>query len=84
MQPSPLPRIDVERGQDSLMLDATVDLNKLRDLETGIRTRLALAAVFEDRDGSPSYRTLADPSGKADFHHPDSFVLALTDNGAQM
>ena len=49
-----------------------------------VRKPEKVAHDAEDRDGSPSYRALADPSGKTDFHHPDSFVLALTDNGAQM
>ena len=38
---------------------------------------LGLSAVVEDVDGSVSYWALAHPSDKPDFHHPDSFTLAL-------
>ena len=39
--------------------------------------RLALSAVIEETSGRKSYWALAHPPGKADFHHPDSFVLEL-------
>lgn len=38
---------------------------------------IAISAVIEARDGTKSYWALAHPEGKADFHHPDSFVLQL-------
>ena len=38
---------------------------------------LGLSAVVEDVDGGVSYWALAHPSDKPDFHHPDSFTLAL-------
>lgn len=40
--------------------------------------RLALSAVIEERSGRKSYWALAHPPGKADFHHPDSFVHELS------
>lgn len=39
--------------------------------------KLGLTAVIEGRDGSKTYWALAHPSDKADFHHPDSFLLDL-------
>jgi len=39
--------------------------------------RLGLAAVILAVDGTRSYWALAHPPGKADFHHPDGFVLNL-------
>ena len=40
-------------------------------------TRVGLAAVIEDINGTISYWALAHPPGKPDFHHPDSFALTL-------
>ncbi len=39
--------------------------------------RLALRAVVEDEEGGLSYWALRHPPGRPDFHHPDSFALAL-------
>jgi hypothetical protein len=39
---------------------------------------LALSAVIEERSGRKSYWALAHPPGKADFHHPDSFVHEIS------
>lgn len=43
----------------------------------GVSLHVALAAVMEDIDGVVSYWALRHPAAKADFHHPDSFVLEL-------
>lgn len=40
-------------------------------------SKLSLAAVIEEKDGTKSYWALAHPPGKPDFHHPDCFVLEL-------
>jgi predicted GIY-YIG superfamily endonuclease len=40
-------------------------------------TRLAIAAVIEETDGTKSYWALRHPPGKPDFHHPDCFALEL-------
>ena len=40
-------------------------------------SRLALAAVIEEIDGTKSYWALYHPPGKPDFHHPDCFALTL-------
>jgi hypothetical protein len=39
--------------------------------------RIALTAVVEDREGRLSYWALRHPPGRPDFHHPESFSLAL-------
>ena len=38
-----------------------------------------LSAVIEEADGTRSFWALAHPAGEPDFHHPDSFILPLTD-----
>ena len=75
------PRINFAVTPDSLVLDATMDLQELLDSEARSRSRMALAAVIEDRDGRLSYWALAHPPGKPDFHHPDGFIAVLPDNG---
>jgi hypothetical protein len=39
--------------------------------------RVALSAVIEEEGDRKSYWALHHPPGKADFHHPDSFILKL-------
>jgi len=39
--------------------------------------RLGLSAVIEEKNGCKSYWALAHPPGKADFHHPASFMYEL-------
>ncbi len=39
--------------------------------------RIAVSAVVEDHEGRLSYWALRHPAGKPDFHHPESFALAL-------
>ncbi|MDE2049511.1 MAG: DOMON-like domain-containing protein [Gammaproteobacteria bacterium] len=41
------------------------------------RLRIALSTVVEDREGRLSYWALRHPPGRPDFHHPESFSLAL-------
>lgn len=40
-------------------------------------SKLALATVIEEIDGTKSYWALCYPPGKPDFHHPDCFQLTL-------
>jgi hypothetical protein len=42
-----------------------------------LRLRIALSTVVEDREGRLSYWALRHPPGRPDFHHPESFSLAL-------
>jgi hypothetical protein len=39
---------------------------------------VGLAAVVEETNGCLSYWALTHPPGKPDFHHRDSFALALS------
>lgn len=52
------------------------DIGGLFDLPAGAN-RLALSAVIEDVEGGLSYWAFVHPSGKPDFHHPDSFALVI-------
>jgi hypothetical protein len=83
-QLSAAPRIQVESVQGDFELEAVVDLNGLGEFDPDGPMQIGLAAVIEDSAGSLSYWALSHPPGKADFHHPDGFVLALKDNGAQV
>ena len=42
-------------------------------------TRLCLAAVVEEKDGTKSYWSLAHPDGSPDFHHDACFAVRLAD-----
>jgi hypothetical protein len=64
-------------GSDSFELLATIDLSWLAKSSVGIGLRLGLAAVIEDRARVLSYWALKHSSEKPDFHHADSFVVAL-------
>ena len=65
------PTIEIAADADACALCATIEL-------LPADWRLALSAVIEETNGRKSYWALAHPPGKADFHHPDSFVLELT------
>lgn len=62
--------LGLDGGKDYVALEATVYLP--RDA-----LRLGLSAVIETRDGAKTYWALAHPSDKPDFHHPETFTLAL-------
>src|SRR6202047_5057171 len=71
------PGLQVRRSSDQFELTATVHLGGLTPLCDAPALRLALAAVIEDHRGGLSYWALEHPPGEPDFHHPDSFPLAL-------
>ncbi len=78
------PRLALRRSEARLELEAEVQLSgslPLAGPETvaaGARTlRIALSTVVEDREGRLSYWALRHPPGRPDFHHPESFSLAL-------
>lgn len=79
--PSP-PRIHVETLPDAVILDVLFEIPESISPRAGERSRMALAAIIETRAGDVSHWALAHPAGKPDFHHPDSFVGVLPDNGA--
>ena len=71
------PAITVDKGDDSLEIDAVVRLSHQAPLGLDTRFRLGLSAVIEEMDGRFSYWALKHPPGKPDFHHPDGFVLEI-------
>jgi hypothetical protein len=82
------PRLALRRGGERLELQAEVHLGGSlpgpgHGPEDGPaasreqRLRVALSAVVEDREGRLSYWALRHPTGRPDFHRPESFSLAL-------
>jgi hypothetical protein len=70
VNPARPPQIGVTLDPKRLQLDVKVDL---RDLPHA--GEMGLAAVIEDTDGELSYWALKHVGPKANFHHPDSFIL---------
>lgn len=86
MAPAPdtAPRLMLRRSAQRLGLQAEVRLDGcLAAAEPGSplsgerHLRIALSAVVEDQEGRLSYWALRHPPGAPDFHHPESFLLAL-------
>lgn len=82
--PIPAPRLALRLIEERLELDVEAHLDgSLFSPAPGSqgpgprRLRLALATVVEDREGSLSYWAARHPPGRPDFHHPESFSLAL-------
>ena len=71
------PAISVNIDGDRLVLNAVVGLDRLPAIRSAASLLIGLSAVIEANDGSLSYWALKHPSGKPDFHHPDSFALEL-------
>lgn len=67
----PAPRTD-----DALALEALIPL-PAPYAGTSRALDLALSAVVESETGGLSYWALRHAPGRADFHHPDAFALAL-------
>lgn len=70
-------RIASHAYPDRIELTAIVDLNALTPHLVNSDLRLAASAVIEEASGHRSYWALRHPPGRPDFHHPDSFALAL-------
>jgi hypothetical protein len=78
MEPAALvapPRLTLDRRGARLELQAEVRLSGPE--AAGRRLRLALSTVVEDREGRLSYWAPRHAPGRPDFHHPDSFSLAI-------
>ena len=71
------PGVEVRLEGGELRLSATIDLSGIEVLASRDDWLLGLSAIIENEDGGKSWWVLAHPPGKPDFHHPDSFVLAL-------
>lgn len=69
------PQITVHTNPDRIELTAALPLDCLAP--RSVRLRLGLSAVVEDESGTLSYWALVHPGAKPDFHHPDSFALAV-------
>ncbi len=68
---------DPQMAGESGLWQAAIPLAGLDALLGPAPWRLAITAVIEDTDGARSYWSLAHPSGKPDFHHPDCFAARL-------
>ena len=78
------PRLAIRGGEGRLELQAEVHLDRSwssvspgSKTARGLRLRMALTTVVEDREGRLSYWALRHPPGRPDFHHPEGFSLAL-------
>jgi hypothetical protein len=70
-------KISARGTPNSLVLDATVRLDRLPMIQSSAPLLLALSAVIEGNDGVLSYWALRHPPGKPDFHHHDAFALEI-------
>ena len=70
--------IEMRSTPDGCVLQASLNLDHLRDLPRDGSWRLGLSAVIEDATGAVSYWALAHPPGKPDFHHADSFACEFS------
>ncbi len=68
--------IGTRTTDDTFTLKTEIDLSGVKGLPEGEWT-VAVTTVVEAANGKRSYWALAHPQGKADFHHPDGFVLKL-------
>lgn len=77
------PRLTLHGDGERLELQAEVGLSGALDFggSRALQLRIALSAVVEDQEGRLSYWALRHPAGRPDFHHPDSFSLALEFSG---
>jgi hypothetical protein len=64
-------------GEETLELEATLDLSWMARSDSDVGLRLGLAAVIEDRARGISYWALKHPAEKPDFHHADGFAIDL-------
>jgi hypothetical protein len=72
----PAPMIVTRQTPETVVVTADVILPPDAD------GRIGLSAVIETLDGAISYWALAHPAEKPDFHHPDSFILTLSETSA--
>jgi hypothetical protein len=71
------PRVAVRRSDDSLVLEAHIELDRLSPGLARASLRLALSVVLEETSGTLSYWSLRHPADEPDFHHPEAFALGL-------
>jgi hypothetical protein len=71
------PEVSFVSDARRLDLGASIWMGRLDRINPEGPLRLGISAIIEETDGSKSYWALAHPQGKPDFHHLDSFALAL-------
>lgn len=71
------PSIDLQVGEDWLLLEVGVDLSWLARTSAATGLKLGLSAVIEDKARVLSYWALKHPTEKPDFHHADGFAIDL-------
>ena len=59
-------------------LHASFDLSPISPLQDNTKLLLNLSAVLELTNGQMTYWSLSHTQSKADFHHPNHFVMELT------
>jgi hypothetical protein len=67
----------MRRAAEKLEIDSSIRLERLSDRHPRGKLALGLSAVVVDENGVLTYWALKHPARKPDFHHRDSFVLAL-------
>jgi hypothetical protein len=72
----PTPAVDFNIGAQ-MELMAVVDLTGVPELPTDRPWKANITTIIEQTDGEMSYWALKHAPDKADFHHPDGFVLDL-------
>lgn len=71
------PQVAVESTKERLDLSALIDLARLSPDYERLPLALGLAVIAEDENGALSYWALRHAPGQPDFHHAESFALAL-------
>jgi hypothetical protein len=72
----PRPAVDVDISERMEVM-AVIDLTGVPELPGDQPWRCNITTIIEQTNGVMSYWALAHAPGKADFHHPDGFVLDL-------
>lgn len=70
---------EVQVAANELRLEIAVDVSELIDASRPLKLGISAVVIAggEDAGGEESFWAIAHPGPKADFHHPDSFVVAL-------
>jgi hypothetical protein len=71
------PRVSFTSAGKRLELRVNLWMGRIGRINPEGPLRVGTSAIIEETDGSKSYWALAHPQGKPDFHHVDSFALAL-------
>lgn len=68
-------QFEVKNEADCLLIDATVDLNRIVQKENLIK--VGITSVIQTEDRNETYWALAHPNSQADFHLRESFTIQL-------